>query len=53
MVKRWHEGNPYSAFAMFDRETGSFVRHMISGGGEDTHYDDTPNTGYFELAYLL
>lgn len=32
-VNRWNKGNPYSAFAMFDRESGSFVGHIISGGG--------------------
>lgn len=52
-VKRWHQGNPYSAFALFDRETDVFIGHMISGGGEDTHYDDTPDAGYSEMAFLL
>lgn len=52
-IKRWQQGNPYSAFAMYDRESEAFVGHMIAGGGEDTHYDETPNAGYSEMAFLL
>jgi [ribosomal protein S5]-alanine N-acetyltransferase len=43
-AKRWHENDPYSAFAVFEKSSGNFVGHAVLG------HTDTP--GEAELAGL-
>lgn len=44
-AKRWLKNDPFSAFAVFKKDTGKFVGHVILGHG------DAP--GIAELAYLF
>ncbi len=44
-VKRWKKGDPYSALAVFKKETGDFLGHVVLGHG------DQP--GQSEIAYLF
>src|ERR1700722_8586306 len=44
-VKRWRENDPYSALAIFTRDTGEFIGHIVLGHGDDP--------GQSEIAFLL
>ena len=44
-VKRWHENDPYSALAVFKKDTAEFIGHVVIGHGDEA--------GQAELAYLF
>lgn len=44
-VRRWHENDPYSALAIFQRDSDEFIGHAILGHGGQP--------GRSELAYLI
>jgi len=44
-VKRWHQNDPYSSFAVFKNDTDDFLGHVVIGHGDAA--------GQSELAYLF
>jgi ribosomal-protein-alanine N-acetyltransferase len=44
-VKRWQQGDPYSALAVFKDDTDEFIGHVVIGHGDEA--------GQSELAYLF
>jgi RimJ/RimL family protein N-acetyltransferase len=44
-VKRWQENDPFSGLAVFKKETGEFLGHVILGHGDEA--------GESEIAYLF
>ena len=44
-VKRWHQKDPYSGLAVFEKATDEFLGHVILGHGDEA--------GQSELAYLF
>jgi RimJ/RimL family protein N-acetyltransferase len=45
LVKRWKEKDPFSAFAVFKKDTDEFVGHVVVGHGD--------NPGEASLAYVI
>lgn len=43
-ARRWHEGDPYSAFSVFKKDTGEFLGHVVLGHSAP---------GISEIAYLF
>ncbi|MCY4472909.1 MAG: GNAT family N-acetyltransferase [Kistimonas sp.] len=57
---RWRDGNPFSGFAIFQRDVSevvqdseAFIGHATLGLGESRAYDDNTDAGYAEITYVI
>jgi len=51
-IKRWQQGDPFSAVAFYNRQNDTFLAHGVLGYGDWLGYDANEQAGYSEMAGL-